>query len=98
MIIKKAEKTEDESFIPLHNRLKTLLDKYEWNLPRKQIDVFNSQIREVCKLAGFDKKTKEITYRGAEKEVIYRPKYEMASSHTARRTLHYLVKRACQII
>ena len=86
MIIKKAEKTENESFIPLHKRLKELLDKYNWNLPSTQIDVFNSQIRKVCKIAGFDEKTKEIIYRGAEKKVTYRPKYEMVSSHTARRT------------
>jgi len=86
MIIKKAQKTKSESFIPLHDRLKNLLDKYNWNLPVIDGDRFNILIRKVCKAAGLVEQTKEIIYRGNEKEVIYRPKYEMVSSHTARRT------------
>ncbi|WP_461644279.1 site-specific integrase [Labilibaculum euxinus] len=86
MIIKKAEKTETECFIPIHERLKILLDKYEWKLPSISGDRFNILIRKVCKLAGFEEKIKDIIYRGAEKIIIYKPKYEMVSSHTARRT------------
>lgn len=86
MIIKKAKKTESESFIPLHNKLKTLLDKYNWKLPIMPNLRFYFLIKKVCKQAGFTEQIKEIIYRGAENEVLYKPKYEMISSHTARRT------------
>ena len=86
MIIKKAEKTEKESFIPLHPKLKGLLDKYDWKLPRIGDIDFNINIKKICKIAGIDEEVKEIIYRGNEKEIIYRPKYKMVSSHTARRT------------
>jgi len=86
LIIKKAEKTENESFIPLHKRLENLLDKYNWNLPTISERKFYDDIKKVCKLAGFTEKTKETIYRGNEKEIVYKPKYKMISSHTARRT------------
>ncbi len=86
MIIKKAEKTENESFIPLHTKLKSLLDKYEWNLPKISSQKFNPHIQEICRIAKIDERIKEIIYRGSKKDIVYRPKYEMISSHTARRT------------
>ncbi|NOU60719.1 phage integrase SAM-like domain-containing protein [Marinifilum caeruleilacunae] len=86
MIIKKAEKTETESFIPLHLKLKELLDKYDWELPRISSQKFNEHIQKVCELAEFNEDIKEIIYRGTKKEVVYNPKYKMVSSHTARRT------------
>jgi integrase len=86
MIIKKAEKTETESFIPLHRKLKELLDKYDWELPRISSQKFNEHIQKVCELADFKEDIKEIIYRGTKKEVVYNPKYKMVSSHTARRT------------
>ncbi|MDQ2178806.1 phage integrase SAM-like domain-containing protein [Marinifilum sp. D714] len=86
MIIKKAEKTESESFIPLHPKLKALLDKYDWQLPKISNQKFNKRIQEACKLAGFDEKIKEIIYSGTKKEIVYNLKYKMISSHTARRT------------
>ncbi len=85
MIIKKAEKTEHESFIPLHRKLKTLLDAYDWQLPRISSQKFNSYIQTVGKMAKIEDKIKETIYRGSKKEIIYRPKYTMISSHTARR-------------
>lgn len=86
MIIKKAEKTENESFIPLHPKLKELLDKYDWKLPKISSQKFNLHIQDICKIAEIDDKVKETIYRGSEKEIVYRPKHEMISSHTARRT------------
>jgi len=43
MIIKRAEKTETHSFIPLHPKLKVLLDKYDWNLNSISSQKFNSK-------------------------------------------------------
>lgn len=86
MIIKRAEKTEHESFIPLHPKLKNLLDKYEWKLPKISGQKFNKNIQNICGKAGIEEKIKETTYRGNEKIVLYHKKCDMVTSHTARRT------------
>ncbi|AVR47212.1 hypothetical protein C7S20_19235 [Christiangramia fulva] len=86
MIIKRAEKTENESFIPLHPKLKRLLDKYDWNLPRLSDMKFRKHIKTICSMAGIDEEIKETIYRGNKKEVLYHKKHEMVSTHTARRT------------
>lgn len=86
MIIKRAEKTENESFIPLHDKLKALLDKYDWKIPRLSEMKFNKHIKTICSIAGIDEEIKETVYRGDKKEVNYIKKYDMVSSHTARRT------------
>lgn len=86
MIIKKAEKTEYESYIPLHDKLNRLLEKYNWELPQISNYHFNKHIHKICQLANIDEEIKQTTYRGNEKEVTYKKKYEIISSHTARRT------------
>jgi len=86
MIIKKAEKTEYESFIPLHNKLLALLEKYEWKLPKISEQKFNVHVKTVCHDAGIKEKVKETVYRGNQKKVLYYKKYQMVGSHTARRT------------
>ena len=86
LIIKRAEKTEEESFIPLHRKLRAILSKYNWKIPRISEQRFNDHIRTICKLAGIDEEIKETVYRGNQKEVTYYSKWERISSHTARRT------------
>lgn len=86
MIIKRAEKTENDSFIPLHKKLKVLLDKYEWELPKITGQKFNPRIQKVCEIAKINEEFKETIYRGNKKEVVYNPKFKMVASHTARRT------------
>ncbi len=86
MIIKRAEKTEKECFIPLHEKLKNILDKYDWDLPKISNFHFNKHIHTICEKAKIDTEVKETIYRGNQKEVVYRKKFEMISSHTARRT------------
>lgn len=51
IIIKRSEKTERDSFIPLHSKLKTLLEKYDWKLPQISGQKFNPHIKEVCRIA-----------------------------------------------
>jgi integrase len=86
MIIKRAEKTEHESFIPMHPKLERLLEKYEWKLPIISGQRFNEYIQKICLNAGFTQEIKETVYRGSKKEVLYHPKYKMITSHSARRT------------
>lgn len=94
MIIKRAEKTEYESFIPLHPKMKVLLDKYDWKLPRLSEMKFNKHIKTICALCDINEEIKETVYRGESKKVNYIKKYDMVSSHTARRTFITLALEA----
>ena len=49
LIIKRAKKTSSISKIPLHDKLKAILDKYEWNLPKISSQKFNVHIQKICK-------------------------------------------------
>ncbi len=86
MIIKRAEKTETESFIPLVPKLKALLEKYNWILPKMKAQKFRDRIKEICKICKINTIVKQTTYRGNEKIVEYNEKWKVVSSHTARRT------------
>jgi len=86
MIIKRAEKTEIHSFIPLHPKLKTLLDKYDWNLNSISSHKFNLNIQKICKIAGFTEEIKNTVYYGAKKDTVLKQRWQMVASHTARRT------------
>ena len=85
-IIKRSEKTENHSIIPLHDKLKKLLDKYDWRLPKISSQKFNVRMQSVCKDLGFDNEIKKTTYRGSQKTVELLPLWKMVASHTARRT------------
>ncbi|AZJ34126.1 hypothetical protein D6T69_00715 [Tenacibaculum singaporense] len=86
IIIKRADKTEKESFIPLHNKLRVLLDRFDWKIPQMSTQKFNPYIKEVCMRAKINNIVKKTTHRGNKKEVEYQEKWKMVVSHTARRT------------
>ena len=86
MIIKRAEKTETNSFIPLHPKLIRILDKYDWEIKTTSSQKFNQHIQTICKMAGFNEIIKNTIYKGSQKEVIKKQRWEMIGSHTARRT------------
>lgn len=85
-IVKRSEKTENHSIIPLHDKLKNLLDKYDWKLPKISSQKFNVRMQSVCKNLGFNNEIKKTTYRGSQKTVELLPMWKMVASHTARRT------------
>ena len=85
-IVKRAEKTESYSYIPLHNKLKSMLDKYDWRLPKITSQKFNLRIQVVCEKLGFNEQIKKTSYKGSDKTVEILPKWKMIGSHTARRT------------
>ena len=49
LIHKVAKKTGAMSFIPLTDKLKSILDKYEWVLPKISSQKFNKRIQKICK-------------------------------------------------
>tara|TARA_R110001632_G_scaffold137804_2_gene253429 strand:+ start:17311 stop:18630 length:1320 start_codon:yes stop_codon:yes gene_type:complete len=86
MIIKRSEKTEKDSFIPLHDKLRFLLEKYDWQLPKISSQKFNPHIRKILRKAEVTARVKKTNYTGNKKEVSYYDKCDIVSSHTARRT------------
>lgn len=85
-IVKRAEKTESHSYIPMHDKLKAMLNKYDWRLPKITSQKFNLRIQVVCEKLGFNEKIKKTSYKGSDKTVEVLPKWKMIGSHTARRT------------
>ncbi len=79
-------KTNDRVYIPLHPIVKDILERYDYKLPIISNQKFNDYIKEVCQLAGIDKPfIKSITRGGIKQTAVY-PKWQVVSSHTARRS------------
>lgn len=83
----KTIKTEHTVVIPLHSIVRQILEKYEYDLPKVPSNQkFNDYIKDVAKLAGIteaiylDKKKGDLSY----KQTL--PKWELVTSHTARRS------------
>ena len=85
-IVKRAEKTQYKSYIPISKKLNALLEKWEWRLPKVSNQKFNDNIKEVCKIAGFNEEVTTTKYKGSKRIVEIKPFHSLVSSHTARRT------------
>ncbi len=83
----KQSKTGQPVVIPIHPIVKAILDKYEGNLPKPITNQkFNTYLKEVARMADFKEViTKQIT-RGGKQATIFKPKWEMVTTHTARRS------------
>ncbi len=80
-------KTGQPVVIPIHPTVKTILDKYNGELPAPiSNQKFNEYLKEVARLADFKEGiTKHIT-RGGKTETIFKHKWELVTTHTARRS------------
>jgi len=86
VIIKKSKKTKITSLIPLHPKLRNLLEKYQWKLPKISSQKFNIRIQALCKKLEINDKIKKVSYMGKDKKEEVFPKWKLIGSHTARRT------------
>ena len=93
-IEKRQEKTDQKAYIPITNKLKLLLNKWDWRLPKVSNQKFNKNIKTVCELAGFKEDVTKITYIGNKKIETIEPFYKRVGSHTARRTFITLASEA----
>lgn len=88
-IEKRSQKKKIKSIIPVDSnpKLKYLLEKYNWKLPKisqqKLRDYIKQGLQETKKL---DYEIKKITYRGNEAIETVLKKWQMVGTHTARRT------------
>lgn len=86
--IQKTKQTDHT--IPLNKFSKEILEKYKDTpfepIPTISAQKLNKYIKECCKEIGLDYPVTITRYAGSKKEEITLPKYELISSHTARKT------------
>lgn len=80
------KKTGRRITIPLHPIAKKILEKYKGSLPRMPQQVLNRQIKEVARGVGIDEPVLIRETRAGKKEERYVPKWELITSHTARKS------------
>lgn len=90
-IIVNIQKTKTiDHKIPLNNYAKAILDKYKGTLyeplPSISGQKFNKYIKECCQIVGIDTPTNITRYMGQKRIDKVLPKYELITSHTARKT------------
>lgn len=87
MIRVKTQKTGVVISVPMHRFVREILRKYDYRLPKPRcIQYFNRAVKEISKMVGI---TEPILWeRTVGTEVIRKeiPKWELVSSHTARRS------------
>jgi len=88
-IEKVIQKMKEPAKIPILPQAQKIIDKYRNPvnvLPRISNQKFNDYIKECCKLAGIDQITTVTNFIGTNSEEMTKPKYELITAHTARKT------------
>lgn len=82
-----ATKVEKESFIPIHPIVSEIGDKYNWKFKQFSNAYTNRQIKTICSIAGIDNEVTVNFKRGGVYGVKVVKKWQLISTHTARRTI-----------
>ena len=83
----KTRKTGAVVQLPAHRFVREILEKYGYRLPPgRSIQYFNRAIKQICRKTGIDEKQLSERTRGTEVDRKTCPKWELVSSHTARRS------------
>ena len=80
------EKTSKFLRIPLSKTCLCILEKFENQLPKMHKTSYNISIKSICKEAGITENFNKVIFIGNERIEKDYPKYQLISSHTARRT------------
>lgn len=88
-IRKYTEKTDTLAVIPIHDKLRRILEKYDYELPKaKHSQNFNELIQAICSnVPRFQDEIKITEFRGAVKTVREIPRWKAIGSHSCRRTM-----------
>ena len=87
------KKTHKEVTVPVRKPLRDILAKYNNRLPKLCDQTINICIKEIGKRAGIDDIVEYTSTKGGKEHIVKAPKYELITTHTARRsfaTLAYL--------
>ncbi len=80
-------KTDDSVVIPVHKVVKDILKKRDGLPPAISNQKFNSYLKDICKsLPGFEDSVPKVITKAGKKVTLNLRKWEMISSHTARRS------------
>ena len=82
----RQKKTGAKISIPVSSELKSILERYDYQLPHLEDQVLNRYIKEICRLAGLDELIEIQTTKGGTPIKERKHKWELVHSHTARRT------------
>lgn len=85
-IIVNLQKGKNYITIPLNKYSRTILEKYEYNLPIISDQKFREYIKEVAEDAKMTQEVTKVSFIGSERTEVKYKKYKLVSSHTARRT------------
>lgn len=81
-----SQKTHTFQLIPLSGMALQIIKKYDGNPQFISAQKQNKHIKEICKLAGIDNQVTDYKEIGNKLIEELKPKYELISTHTARRT------------
>jgi integrase len=80
-------KTGAKVILPLHQQTKSILEKYNFELPiRISNQKFNEYIKDACEAAEINESFAKSITKGGKKQTTIYPKFKVVTSHTARRT------------
>lgn len=83
----RMEKTGGRVVVPVSRVVLEILEKYDFNLPRKITNQkTNDYLKELGKLAGIDAEEVFSEYEGLKRKNVVKKRYEMITTHTARRS------------
>ncbi|MDR2004181.1 MAG: tyrosine-type recombinase/integrase [Prevotella sp.] len=82
-----TKKKDKKVYIPIHHYLKEIIDKYQGlKLPKISDQKHNEQLKDICKISKINELTRKTITKGGKRIEEIKPKYELVSSHTARRS------------
>lgn len=82
-----TKKTTTHVVIPIHSSVRIIIERWS-GLPQPQcsLQYFNVAIKEICRLANITELANVDDYTNGKKRQVSKPKHQLISSHTARRS------------
>ena len=81
-----TQKTGETVSVPLAPSVVRILNRYGGTLPAYTDQYFNREIKKICETAGITSRVRKLNTAGGRKSFEVREKWELVSSHTARRS------------
>lgn len=83
----KTSKTSSTAVIPINHIVEGILTKYDNNVPNGYANQYmNRQLKVICRMSGIDSPETRIEFVNGKKKVVDVKKWELISTHTARRS------------